>query len=162
MEAFEANISGAAELEKVLRQLPGKINEDVQVRSLKKGAQIVAKQARQNAPRDRGDLAKSVTVRKTAKRLRYKDGLGLVIVTVRRPQGAHAHLVEFGTGPRERKDGRSTGQMPAQPFFRPAIDAKAAEALSVIGLQFGYEIERAAERLAGNFKNSGLASRRRR
>lgn len=33
----------------------------------------------------------------------------------------HAHLVHNGTGPRVRKDGRSTGVMPPQPFFWPNI-----------------------------------------
>ncbi|HHW34337.1 MAG TPA: HK97 gp10 family phage protein [Paracoccus solventivorans] len=32
----------------------------------------------------------------------------------------HSHLVEHGTGPRQHKDGGSTGAMPAQPFLLPA------------------------------------------
>ena len=35
----------------------------------------------------------------------------------------HAHLVHNGTAPRERKDGRSTGIAPPQPFFFPYIRA---------------------------------------
>lgn len=35
----------------------------------------------------------------------------------------HAHLVHDGTGPRQQKDGSSTGIMPARPFFFPFIRA---------------------------------------
>lgn len=33
----------------------------------------------------------------------------------------HAHIVEFGTVLRHLKSGKSTGIMPAQPYFRPGI-----------------------------------------
>src|SRR5690606_17653323 len=35
--------------------------------------------------------------------------------------GGHAHLVEFGVGPRFTKDGKLTGEVPADPFLRPAF-----------------------------------------
>lgn len=39
----------------------------------------------------------------------------------------HAHLVEFGTGPRHHKDGRFVGAMPADPFIRPAWDREGGD-----------------------------------
>lgn len=42
------------------------------------------------------------------------------LVTVGNEGARHGHLVEFGTGPRQHKDGGSTGAMPAQPFLMPA------------------------------------------
>lgn len=39
------------------------------------------------------------------------------------PKARHAHLVHYGTGPRVTKDGKSTGIMPATPFFFPYIRA---------------------------------------
>jgi hypothetical protein len=35
----------------------------------------------------------------------------------------HAHLVHYGTGPRQQADGSSTGVMPPKPFFFPCIRA---------------------------------------
>ncbi len=34
----------------------------------------------------------------------------------------HQHLVEFGSGPRHHKSGKSTGSMPASGFFRKSIE----------------------------------------
>lgn len=41
-------------------------------------------------------------------------------VTAGSPEARHGHLVEFGTGERQHKDGTSTGTMPAAPFLLPA------------------------------------------
>lgn len=41
-------------------------------------------------------------------------------VTVGSPEARHGHLVEFGTEERQRKDGSSTGTMPAEPFLLPS------------------------------------------
>lgn len=43
-----------------------------------------------------------------------------VLVTAGDSDARHAHLVEGGTAPRLRKDGSTTGTMPAKPFFNPA------------------------------------------
>lgn len=41
-------------------------------------------------------------------------------VTAGEPDARHGHLVEFGAEERQRKDGASTGTMPAKPFLLPA------------------------------------------
>ena len=41
-------------------------------------------------------------------------------VTAGDPDARHGHLVELGTEERQRKDGGSTGTMPAKPFLLPA------------------------------------------
>jgi HK97 gp10 family phage protein len=158
---FDYSIAGADELQKVLRAMPDQISEKVQVAALRKGGKIIADQAKQNAPVDEGDLRDAIAVRKTPKKLQSRHGLGLLVVSVKVPPGNHAHLVEFGTGPRRQKNGRFTGQMPAQPFMRPAVDAKSQEAINAIGKELGLQIEKAAEKLAGSFKGSGLAKKRR-
>ena len=43
-----------------------------------------------------------------------------VLVTAGNSDARHAHLVEGGTAPRIRKDGTTTGRMPASPFFNVA------------------------------------------
>lgn len=42
----------------------------------------------------------------------------------------HAHLVEFGTGPRFHKSGKYVGEMPPNPWMRPAWDDNRDEVLN--------------------------------
>lgn len=51
-------------------------------------------------------------------------------VRAQHPKGAHAHLVEFGTGPRRQKNGMSTGSAPAQPFLFPAWESERPKYIS--------------------------------
>ena len=44
----------------------------------------------------------------------------------------YAHLVEFGTAPRVSKSGRNSGQMPARPFMRPALETAARRIMDVM------------------------------
>ena len=86
-------------------------------------------------------LGKGVLKKSIGKRVR-KYGRGFVVVMVgpMYPAGAHAHLVEFGTGERFRtrmggrfrndKPGKyPTGTMPAKPFVRPAYMSKRGEVM---------------------------------
>ena len=82
-----------------------------------------------------------------------------------------AHLIEFGSGPRQHKSGKSTGHMPAFPFLRPAWDANKMAVVDLIGAELWSEIERAADRLgkkaakaaarASNLRSMGFVKRRR-
>lgn len=49
----------------------------------------------------------------------------------RRPQGAHAHLVDLGTGHRYTKKGQYRGEMPANHFWTEAKEQKSDEAKDV-------------------------------
>lgn len=64
------------------------------------------------------------------------------------PSEPHAHLVEFGTGERKHKSGKSTGVMPAQPFIRPAFDHNAAGAVVTMKEGLADEIGKATRRLS--------------
>lgn len=65
------------------------------------------------------------------------------------PTKPHAHLVEFGTGPRHwKKNGKSTGVMPADPFIRPAFDEGKDGALETIKAGLTTEIAAASKRMA--------------
>lgn len=67
-----------------------------------------------------GNLRKSIGYR-----LRQYRTSGVIILVLgpRNPEGAHGHLVEYGTAPRFTADGSFRGKMPALPFMRPAWDA---------------------------------------
>ena len=60
-----------------------------------------------------------------------------------------AHLLEFGTGPRRQKTtGRSTGEMPAFPFMRPAWESGKRGVLRRFIKYLRVDIEKTAKRLA--------------
>lgn len=59
----------------------------------------------------------------------------------------HAHLVEFGTGPRYHKSGKFVGVMPPDPFVRPAWDAEGgATAQGRIATELRKELDKAITR----------------
>jgi HK97 gp10 family phage protein len=64
------------------------------------------------------------------------------------PTEPHAHLVEFGTGERHHKSGKSTGVMPAHPFVRPAFDHGVDQAVFTMKEGLGEEIRRSTARLS--------------
>jgi HK97 gp10 family phage protein len=59
-----------------------------------------------------------------------------------------AHLVEFGTGERFHRSGKSVGSVAPQPYMRPAWDGEKGRALEIIKGELGDEIMKAAERAA--------------
>ena len=156
-----SRVQGVAETQRLLRRLmriDQRIGENVIVKVLRKGANVVAREARANVAVDEGDLKKEIRVAKSRKRKRRSGGL--VVVGIRQPAGRHGHLLEFGTGPRYQKTtGKFSGAMPAQPFMRPALANKGVAAARTIGNALVPEIEKAAVRLGGSFRGSGLSRR---
>lgn len=112
---------GFKEVEQLLDALPKRLGEKTLQSILRKNAQPLIARGRELVPRRKGEVAKSLGV--VAGR---GAGRGTSIyVGPRRSkafQGYAAHLIEFGTAPRTQKNGRRTGSMPAQPFWRPAFD----------------------------------------
>lgn len=146
VEIIKTRIEGADELAKVLKLLPGKMGASVLASSLRTGAVLIKKEAAARAPRDQGDLAKSIRVQK----VKQKGTEALFHVG---PDREHFYGIfsEFGTSKES-----------ARPWLRPAFDTKAAEALDKIGESLGKKVEAAAAKLAGKFRKSGLGARRRR
>jgi HK97 gp10 family phage protein len=60
----------------------------------------------------------------------------------------NAHLVEFGTGERFHRSGKSVGSVAPQPYMRPAWDGEKGRALEIIKADLGDEIMKAATRAA--------------
>lgn len=143
-----SGIKGGAAMARVLRALPGKIEGRLLANAVRAGARVVRKAAKARVPVKTGKLRDSLMVKKVRQR---QSSSVLVIVGPKWPEGAHGHLVEFGTK-----------HSAAKPFLRPAFDEKAGEALDKIGDTLGRGIERAAAKLAGSFAKSGLGRRRRR
>lgn len=147
-------IVGVKELERALAQLPKSVSKGVLRSALKTAGQPVVAAAKANCPRDRGDLAESITIRSTLsrrqrRRRRVRQRFAAeMFIGPSWPQGAHGHLVEFGTS-----------KMPARPFLRPAWDANKRRALDTIGKEIWRAIAKAARRLAKRAEAGKLSAK---
>jgi len=169
----EFSIDGAAELDKVLQALPPKLRKKVLGPATRSGALIIRKEAESLAPYDEGrESGAHLKDEIIARKKRRTNDIYQVGPSSRVP---HAHLVEYGTGPRVFKNPHwvllggynwvyvtHAGTMTPQPFLRPAVDNKGREAVDKIGQRLGELTERWAARLAGEYKTSGLRPSKRR
>lgn len=148
--SVRVQVTGLRELERTLRMVGEKMRKKILRKAMRKGALPIAKAARARAPRDRkheGKIAKdlrgialhrSIAVRSARKRRGGQEDLS-VRVTATVP---HAHLVEYGTGPRYHADGKYVGQAPAQPFMRPAFEETKGQAQAIVAREIAAGIER--------------------
>ena len=140
MGVMSIRMEGADALDKVLRDLPGKVERRVIKSALIKSASPILKDARnrlkamlakQHGLTSRSfkkqyggtkTLMQSMLTRNARKVVKYASGQMIIVVGPGKA-AHHAWWFEHGTGPRQRSGGGSTGKMPAQPFMRPAWDA---------------------------------------
>lgn len=155
MDRVLMTLHGAAELEAALRELPFRLAKSTLRRALLLAAVPMVDAARANAPTNRlkarTQLGSQLSRRQRAQAGRGqrgpKSGTYTVLAYVGQRPSRHAHLLEFGSGPRYNKKGQYRGVMPITPFLRPAFDSTAPEVLNRFGRILGVEIERAAVRL---------------
>lgn len=158
-------ITGAREMEAVLRQLPAAIAKQALTKALRHAAQPVLDEARALAPvgqESKGRVRLRHTKRGKITISHYgKLKPSLRIATVPASQTPHSAtvvvtvgkafwgmFVEFGTR-----------FMAARPFLRPAFESKKMDALNRLGKALGEEIEKATKKLAGPYAKSGLRRR---
>lgn len=67
----------------------------------------------------------------------------------------HAHLIEFGTGPRRHKSGKFVGAVMPDPFMRPAWDANKHEMLEHLKREIWAEIQKTLDRAAAKDARAG-------
>lgn len=147
-------VSGFRELEKALAQLPAGTAKGVARRVMKKELQPVAMLANAFWPGSSDDVFK-ITSRIAGSQMsdsHMQRGRSVVNMFVGAPGGRtgtpHAHLVEFGTGPRYQKNGRYTGSVSPQPMLQPAWDARKGQMLESLGATMWSEIEKTIARRA--------------
>lgn len=143
-------LQGAKELEEALRELPKRLAKGAIRRALLKALEPIAEDARARVHRLRGFILRAIGVSTVLSRRQRKQRStmkGDIEAYVGAAPARHAHLLEFGTGPRQTKDGKSTGQARAFPFLRPAWESGKAAALALFAKLLWAEIERAATRL---------------
>ena len=119
---IEIDVRGLEEAPRKIRSILSAVTSEDVENVLLQGARIVRDEAKRRAPvGPTGNLKRSLKAKKGKRRGKL---FATAFAAVDRKIAPHAHLVEYGTGPRRQKTtGRYTGQMPAIPFFRPAVDA---------------------------------------
>ncbi len=146
-------LDGLSEVEAVMLGLGKSMSRSVMRRAAKKVLEPMIDTARsivQAQSSDSGDLAKSLSVSTKLSKRQAKEARRETKSYSETYAGAsalpHAHLVEFGTGERFTKDGKSTGTMPAEPFMRPAWDQHKSSMADGVGAELWEEIERTVAR----------------
>lgn len=148
-------VQGLKQLENQFR----KLSRAIQIKIIRKGLDAAGKpmlaRAKELVAVDTGNLKKQLKLKQAPRQKGAIKGIkiGTSEQIIKDPatgektkinRAAHAHLVEFGTGPRFHKDGSPTGQMPALPFLRPAYDEQEGSAVTRFGAVVGPLIEQAA------------------
>jgi len=161
----------------MLKDFPHKIQEKILDSSVSAGANIIKKEARKNIKRN-GSI-RSGNLYNSLKTQKVKGTHGAYKIFTqgrfapRGQRGPHAHLVEFGTGPRKLKEPHYaqikgnwvwveyTGSMPAKPFFRPAIDENKPETLKAMALRMGKRMATEAEKMSRSYRTLSKSYRKR-
>ncbi len=155
-------INGAAQLQKLLKNYPERIQRDVINSVASRGALVIKKHAkknlRQNGSVETGQLLGSIKTKKVkGVHGRYNIYTGNA--------APHAHLVEYGTAPRKLKKPIPfeikpgvwitlyyTGQSPAKPFFRPAVRENQQEVLREMARRAAKRMAKEAEKMSADYR----------
>jgi HK97 gp10 family phage protein len=176
--SVKVKVEGLKELDAALGELTKATARNVLRRVLKRAGQPIADAARGKVPVDTGKLRDSIIVgtklassqdsgkaafasvmrgggsREEARSALIaankaaKGGAAFAEMFVGPDNRPAAHLVEFGTGERFHRSGKSGGSVAPQPYMRPAWDGEKGRALEIIKDDLGDEIMKAAERAA--------------
>lgn len=148
---------GFKELDALLVSMPRQLAGQGVTSGMRRALQPVAAAARSYAP---GSLETRIRIAPTIKagqqmQALEKPGRGKRVMFV--GSGApHAHLVEFGTGPRFHKSGKYVGIMPPDPFLRPAWDAHKDKVLETLAEAIREEIAKAIGRRSARAIKAGF------
>jgi HK97 gp10 family phage protein len=140
-----AELEGAAELQRLLDQLPAKVQRKVSRAAISAGLTPILRAMRKGVPVKEGTLKKSLGRKVKAYPKTYTT-VGLA--GPKKYAAPHAHLVEYGTGPRYDKDGNYAGQMPPNPFVRKARDEQTTAAATAVAKKVKEGVHREAAKAA--------------
>lgn len=142
-------VIGLKALDKLLDDLPPKVSRVVQRKVVTAMSTPVLKAYRRNVKtlvgKKTGRLARA-PARKIKTYARTQSVVG--IIGPRSKAAPHAHLVEFGTGPRITKTGKATGRMPAYAPLRKAYDMNAPSLKRIAHRKMAEAIKTEAKKLA--------------
>ena len=137
--ANELTVSGFAELDKLLKELPVKIEKNIMRGALRAGQKEFLDIARETVPVYDGDLRDSLRIKTSV-----RNGTASATLVAGNKKVYYAHMVEFGTTqhfirPKGKKSLFFSGLAKnivdhpgakAKPFMRPAFDAGQAAAVA--------------------------------
>lgn len=147
-------VEGAVDLERALAALPRGTSIGVARRAMRKELEPVADMANALWPGADDDVFR-VTSRIARSQMgdsHMVRGRSILNMFVGAPGGGrgtpHAHLIEFGTGPRYTSTGAFRGSVSPQAMLQPAWDAHKAQILRGLGRRLFDEIARTVARRA--------------
>jgi HK97 gp10 family phage protein len=148
-------VEGLRDLEETLESLSLSTRKRAVRRGMTTALEPVAAAARAGAPRSDGDgkhMADSIGVSNKLTKAQAREARGQregrhVMLMYVGPKEPHAHLVEFGSGPRyHKKSGKFVGAMPPSPFMRPAWDGNRQAVLDSLAASVWADIEKVLAR----------------
>lgn len=150
MMADGLKLAGFKELADALRELGPRVARNALRRAVAAAATEIRNEARSRAPKDTGEMAKDIMVKRerdTKGGMSAKYSVFVLTGKKSRMKGKRRDVsrdsfywrfVEFGTS-----------KMAAKPFLRPAFESRKEEAVKVIGEKLDEGIQKAARELAG-------------
>lgn len=136
-DVITTRIEGAAEMERLLKELGPEVANKVGRQAVRAGARAIAEEAKRLVPVDTGALRDSIVVKTLGEGEGFREAKVQAVIGFEKPASRRAHLTEFGTA-----------RAAARPFLRPAMDSKAGEALDEMGRVLAKGITREAEKMA--------------
>lgn len=139
-------LDGFKEFDSFLKKLPVQPLRRAARSAIRASAKPITKEMKGNLSghKHTGNLKRSITVQN----LKGKPSEVAVAVGFKKPEGNHAVLVEYGTGPRFTAAGKSTGSMPALRFFTRALDVKKRDHFNVLTKELTKRLNKEAVKLA--------------
>ncbi len=148
-----SGMSGARELERVLRKLPRRLAERELTSAARAGANVIRKEARARVPRGSAPSAATEKYGPLHKNIRVarvkKTGLS-VEMAIHNGRAFWGSFLEFGTR-----------HIAARPWMSPAFDTSVRPALAKVGERMGKGLEKTARELAGPLSKISKSTRRR-
>lgn len=144
--SIRLEVSGFREIERALLDLPRGTAKGVARRAMKKELAPVKDAAESYWPGATDAFRISSAIKRSQRpAIRESRSVTNMFVGSFEP---HAHLLEFGTGPRYQKNGRFTGSVAPQAMLQPAWDAHKRSVLAGLGARLWDEIRKTQARRA--------------
>ena len=93
--ATTKGISGLAELDALLKQMPANIEANIMRGALRAGQAVIMAEAKARVPADQGDLKKSIRITQRGKSKKF--GWIRTHLVAGGKKAPHAHWIEYGT-----------------------------------------------------------------
>jgi len=143
---LQAKLTGAKELEGLLKEFPLRIQRDIINSVAARGAAVVKKHAKKNLKQNgsvlTGDLLKSIKTKKM-------KGVHGVYSIFTAKKAFYSHFIEFGTN-----------KMAAKPFFRPAIDENTDEIMMEMKTRMAKRMAKEAVKMSAKYRSMSKTYRK--